>query len=358
MTKNELIALRDRELSDYYSEFMEAPGNLRIEALHVPPKTVQRLAIGGRRRGKDDYDLVIRVQNKAGRAATRSKQIIENVKREYGDKQHVDYAVVRRITTPSQKAVAESGTKSMFGAKHIRPLQIGHSIGHLDGPPGTLGLFVSAEDGVGALSCNHVVARANEANVKDWIYQPGPPDMPANSQYRIGKLAHFIELTRTGSNFVDAAFCILEEEIDIVENVIPSIRGVPDAGKEFSSVIDPFDLELDKPIAKIGRTTGYTSEPIENVSIGINDVIIEIPGSGNHRFDNMVEIEWSDRRRPFAKPGDSGSVLYQESSLSVFAIHVASGEIERKIGRKTKVTKVSYACPLNEVMDRYEVSLL
>jgi hypothetical protein len=143
-----------------------------------------------------------------------------------------------------------------------------------------------------------------------------------------------------------------------MENLIPPDSGAPDAGETFDAVIDPFNLELDKPVAKIGRTTGYTSEPIKNVSVGINDVTIEIPGLGNHRFDNMIEIEWSDGRRPFAKPGDSGSALYQEASRTVFGLHIASGEITRKDGRTKRTVKVSYACPISKVMDIYELELL
>ena len=358
MTKNELIELRNRELSDYYAESMELAGNLRAEAAPVPPKTDQRLAIGGRQREKDNYDLVIRVQNVAGRAVTRAKQIIERIRKEYGDNQGIDYAVIKRITVPSQKAVAETGSRGSFGTKHLRPLSIGYSIGHLDGGPGTIGLFASATNGVAAVSCNHVLALVNEANAGQWIYQPGPPDLAADTQNRIGRLANFRALTRIGSNYIDAAYCILEDEVDINENVISPESGAPDAGQAFESIVDPFDLKLDQRIAKIGRTTGYTSEPAENVSVGINDVTIEIPGAGNHRFDNMIEIEWSDGRRPFAKPGDSGSAIYQEGDRTVFGLHVASGEITRKIGGTRKTAKVSYACPISQVMDVYHLALL
>ena len=359
MTKTELIELRDRELSDYYSELMELPGNLRAQSAPVPPKTDQRLAIGGRRREGDNYDLVIRAQNVAGRAVTRAKQIIERIRKEYGEKQGIDYAVIKnRITVPSQKAVAETTARSSIGIKHLRPLSIGYSIGHRDGGPGTIGIFASADNGVAAVSCNHVLALVNEANPGNWIYQPGPPDLPSESQYRIGKLADFRELTRNGSNYIDAAYCILENNVDTSENIISSESGAPDAGKAFDTVIDPFDLNLDQRIAKIGRTTGYTSEPAANVSVGINDVTIEIPGAGNHRFDNMIEIEWSDGRRPFAKPGDSGSALYQEGDRTVFGLHVASGEITRKIDGAQRTVKVSYACPMSQVMDIYKLALL
>jgi hypothetical protein len=358
MTRDELIALRDQELASYYSEFMDAPGSLRTEAAPVPPKTDQRLAIGGRRRGKDNYDLVIRVQNVAGRAINRAKQIMERVRKEYGEDEGIDYAIVKRIAAPSQRAVAETRSLTVVGTNYVRPLSIGYSIGHKEGGPGTLGLFAKASNGLAAVSCNHVIALSDEAKVGSWIYQPGPPDLPAEPNHRIGRLANYRELNKTGSNYIDGAYCILEDTIETIENLIPTDSGAPDAGEAFDAVIDPFNLELDKPVAKIGRTTGYTSEPVENVSVGINDVTIEIPGLGNHRFDNMIEIEWTDGRRPFAKAGDSGSALYQEAYRTVFGLHIASGEITRKEGRTSKTVKVSYACPITKVMDIYELELL
>ena len=358
MKKDDLIALRDNELSAYYSELMEAGGSLRAEAAPVPAKTSQRLAIGGRRRSADDYDLVIRVQSFAGRAVTRANLIMDRIRRKYGENQGIDYAIVKRITAPSQRAVAGTGIDGAFGANKDRPISIGYSIGHREGGPGTIGLFAKAEDGIAAVSCNHVLARANEADVGDWIYQPGPPDRPSDTQNRIGKLEHYRELNRTGSNLIDAACCLLEDSIEMTGNIIPPQSGAPDAGQEFKRVIDPFDLDLDKAVAKIGRTTGYTREAPENISIGVNDVSIDFPGAGNHRFDNMIEVEWSIGDQPFAKPGDSGSVLYQEGSLAVFGLHVASGEIIREIGQEKKVSKVSYACPMTEVMSVYKLSLL
>lgn len=355
MTKEELIYVRDQELSDYYSELMDASGSIRIEAAAVPSRTDQRLAIGGRRRDNGEFDLVLRVQSIAGRGVSRAQEIIRRVRERFGEKQGIDFAVVRKISVPSQKAVAEVARRSLFGVRAKKPLSIGYSIGHQDGGPGTLGLFASARDGIAAVSCNHVLARVNEANFRDWIYQPGPPDVPADTQNRIGRLAHFRVLSRTGANRIDAAYCILESEIDICENVIPKESEARDAGHAFESVIDPFELDPGETIAKIGRTTGYTTEPVQNISVGINDVTIDIPGAGNHRFDDLIEIEWSDGRRPFARPGDSGSALYQEGRLAVFGLHMASGEIIRN---RRRAIKVSYACPIKEVMDAYGLSLL
>ncbi|MFQ5730918.1 MAG: hypothetical protein ACE5KM_03070 [Planctomycetaceae bacterium] len=363
MKKDDLVAFRDRELSEYYAELMDSPGRLRSESAPIPPKTSQRIAIGGRRRGGNNYDLVIRVQNVAGRAITRAREITERVREQFGAKQVIDFAVMKRVSAPSRRAVAQAGGRSGFGAKRVRPLSIGYSVGHRDGAPGTIGLFAKAADGIAVVSCNHVLALTNEARPKDWIYQASPPDLAADTQHRIGRLAHFRELSTVGANLIDAAYCVLEEQnedekLEPTENVIPLDAKSPDSGKSLRSVIDPFDMDPKNPVAKIGKASGYTSEPVENVAIGINDVTVEFPGYGNHRFDNMIEVEWSDGRRPFARPGDSGSVLYQEKSLAAFGLHVASGEITRGRGGSKKTTKVSYACPLQTVLDIYNLALL
>jgi len=128
----------------------------------------------------------------------------------------------------------------------------------------------------------------------------------------------------------------------------------PEEGRHVKAPIDALDLPLGSRLAKVGRTTGYTSAPAESVAIGLNDVSISFAGLGNLRFDGMIEIMWPNLKKPFSASGDSGSLCYVEKKMHAFALIVAGGVVERNgvdVG-------VSYACPLDAILTEYKAEVL
>jgi hypothetical protein len=252
--------------------------------------------------------------------------------------------------------LAAGARPRLAGAKQVRPPQIGYSVSHQDGAPGTIACFLDVKAGIGVLSCNHVLARSNAANTDDLVYQPGRGDagtMTVN-EHRIGRLAPYVELQKSGRNVFDAAYALLSDKIDAPTNEIPYGFGAPDEGRHLKDPIDTLALPVGARLAKVGRTTGYTCVPAEGVAVGLNDVSINFPGLGNLRFDEMIEIPWPSLRKPFSAGGDSGSLCYVEKRMHALAIVVAGGMVVRngvKIG-------VSYACPLAAILTEYKADLL
>ena len=94
--------------------------------------------------------------------------------------------------------------------------------------------------------------------------------------------------------------------------IIPRRLGFPVAGS-IAEVMDYDDLVFRHKLAKIGRTTGYSTGVVSG--FGIDDVIIHVHSVGNVRFDNLLEVEWDDN--PFTDEGDSGSIsIRHRSALS------------------------------------------
>jgi hypothetical protein len=203
---------------------------VRATASSVPSTPERRLAIGARYRAKNDYQVAIRVQRDSGIAMRRAHELISSLP----NKDEADLGILRKVSAPSQNALAtaaKSGGRHP-GAVRKRPIDIGFSIGHLNGGPGTLGLLAdSAKHGIVVLSNNHVIALANRGRRDEEIYQCGVPDGPARGEEVIGLLDGDYQRLRTvGSNEFDAAFCILDAAVDHNANLIPPDYGPPDAG--------------------------------------------------------------------------------------------------------------------------------
>ena len=121
-----------------------------------PPRT---LALGVSPKGKTDFQLAVRVQQRVFEASREVGLIKKQAKGE------VDVRYVGRI----QKHAAR------WYQQRQRPVLIGSSVGQFKITAGTLGCFVQARAGGGVciLSNNHVLADENRARKGDAIVQPG-----------------------------------------------------------------------------------------------------------------------------------------------------------------------------------------
>ena len=362
MELSSVFEIRDKALTEYYSDElrMGSDASIRATSADIPRRPEHRIAIGARFRAPGDYQVAIRVQRRTGRAMRRARRLIEDLPNE----DEADLAVLEKVTVPSRYALATAVKKDgkAPGAKRRRPAEIGFSIGHLDGAPGTLGMFGDHEKhGVVALSNNHVIALANAATKNDEIYQAGIPHSPPDLPNMLGRLGDYRKIRKVGSNEFDAAYCILDDQDAHNGNVIPKDFGAPDAGKPLGAPIDTDELndllaEIGKnaSVAKNGLRTGYTSVPVTNVIIGVKDVIVDIPTLGNCRFDDLIEIEFEQKDRPFSDFGDSGAVAYLEKERAPFGLLFAAG-VSTRTGRKRDV---GYACALSRIFKEYDLAPL
>lgn len=318
----------------------------------VNPNIGSRLAIGYSKKGGNEYQLELRIQRRGGKASDRAEEIRKQAKDE------ANIEVVREIEIPTRKAIEEATSKVRKLTKPIRPLHIGLSVGHTDGGAGTLGAFVyDKNDDICILSNNHVLALMGRAKDGDPIFQPGRPDqIPLLSDYIIGQLAGFAIVSRSDKNSIDSALAKLGEDIDCVGNVIPKNLGFPSQGKKINAVPNDESIlqyfQKDEIVCKIGRTTGFTEGVVSAIAVDNVPVRTQI---GNVVFDDVIEITWISNRKPFSKPGDSGSLVFTKTGLIAFGLHFAGGDKRTRRGRQIGV---SYSCNIAAVLKAHQASLL
>ena len=206
-----------------------------------------------------------------------------------------------------------------------RPAPGGVSIGHYHGSSGTLGISVmhkrSGEKLI--LSCNHVLAHANECRIGDPVLQPGPFD-GGRKQDEIAELYQYVPLTFlmvpadglalhvasmanvffeiTGSS--DRLFPVCFND---AKNTVDAALGLPlmeslieDTILNIGKVEGTKDAQLGMVVEKSGRTTGYNKGKVDVVEATIK------VHYGNFRsavFNHQVITGL------MSKGGDSGSVI-------------------------------------------------
>jgi len=189
-------------------------------------------------------------------------------------------------------------------ARFGRPVPIGVSTGNVgECSAGTIGARVRDSSGnVYALSNNHVYALENSAPILSNVLQPGRYDTDCFLDLNnvIGQLADYEELYFDGSdNRIDAAIAL--SDINYLGNSTPlRADGSDDGyGTPKSAVVA---AQLNDTAQKYGRTTGLTKGTIA----GINATVNVTYGSGTVKFVDQIVVY---SRKPFIKPGDSGSLL-------------------------------------------------
>jgi hypothetical protein len=187
--------------------------------------------------------------------------------------------------------------------RHMRPVRPGCSIGCQPKPgdvmAGTFGAIVRKDGKHYILSNNHVLAGENRLRNGSPIFQPGLRDKNAPSKNRVAKLSRFIKLKAAGSNKVDCAIALLLAAWDPV--VLPRVN-------KLKSGI-PIPATAGMLVEKIGRTTGYTTGTIEDVSLTLK-IRYDL---GTLTFVDQILIK-GDGRKAFGKGGDSGSLLVDRNS--------------------------------------------
>lgn len=228
-----------------------------------------------------------------------------------------------------------------------RPVVGGLSIAPLNEPfVGTLGCFVkrvvSGVEQIYVLSNNHVLADTNQLTVGTLITQPGPERGAVITPNKVfASLNEFIPIRFPRRRFervvnrFDAALALVIDR--------PAIE----LGKMFN--INNYTPQIATPVPqmrviKSGRTTGVTRGTI--TATNVNGVQVNYGNVQNQiiaTFIDTIEIV-GDGNRPFSSPGDSGSVILEESTGRPVALLFAGD------GRTTTACNLPRLCSRLQIL--------
>jgi hypothetical protein len=214
-------------------------------------------------------------------------------------------AVIRGVPTD----VVETGRFKAFTMAPLppttptdrwRPIRPGTSIGP---PPignlveaGTLGAIVKSGGAQYILSNNHVLANEDKLPVGTAIFQPALLDKGIQATDRVASLSKTIPLSPRGSNSVDCAIAAIDKTIAADPTILPKV------GKLATTA--PIDATDGMKVHKVGRTTGYTTGSVLDISADVN-IQYDI---GTLTFQGQILIT-PDLGQMFSDAGDSGSLI-------------------------------------------------
>ena len=231
---------------------------------------------------------------------------------------------ISRIETDVEEAgkiIAQANTG------RFRPAPGGVSLGHYQITAGTLGCLVKDKksEKVLILSNNHVLANSNKAEKGDPILQPGPYDGGKKPKDLIGYLENWIEINfKKEANLVDAALAR------------PKVSG--DVRPEIMLIGSPQGLtkaKIGMPIQKSGRTTGYTTGKVKDISASVKV-----------NYDNQTALfRGQILTTNMSQGGDSGSLVLDMKARAVGLLFAGSEQ-------------VTILNPINEVLRLLDIELL
>ncbi len=226
----------------------------------------------------------------------------------------------------------------------VRPLEMGHSVGHRSVQAGTMGAIVERTDEPDVsylLSCSHVLAPPG-AQVNDRIRQPAQLDDSGLPEW-IAELSEWTGVDPSGPNEVDAAIARLLPGVE-GDNAIDGVGPIPrDVLAEGAGVGRPLR------VTKAGRTTGRTEGFVEDWDWeGIIDVWTE-HGWQDAWYSGQLLVS-PEGGLNFSEAGDSGAVAVELGSPSARTIGmVIAGQ-----------TSESILTPMHRILDlegRWEISI-
>ena len=226
------------------------------------------------------------------------------------------------------KIVAQAlGPRSPRGnTGRFRPAPGGISLGHYSITAGTFGCLVKDKKSgkVLILSNNHVLANSNKAKKGDPILQPGPYDGGKKPKDIIGYLENWIEINfKKEANLVDAALARAKDSGDVKPEII--LIGLPQGLAK---------AKIGMPIQKSGRTTGYTTGKVKDISASVKV-----------NYDNQVALFRNQiLTTNMSQGGDSGSLVLDMKARAVGLLFAGSEQ-------------VTILNPISAVLDLLDVEL-
>lgn len=198
---------------------------------------------------------------------------------------------------------------ALGNSERYRPAPGGVSIGHYKITAGTLGCLVKDKKSgkVLILSNNHVLANSNKAKKGDPILQPGPYDGGKKPKDLIGYLENWIEINfKKEANLVDAALARPKNTGDVQPEIvlIGSPQGLTKA-------------KIGMPIQKSGRTTGYTTGKVKDISASVKV-----------NYDNQTALFRNQiLTTNMSQGGDSGSLVLDMKARAVGLLFAGSEQV-------------------------------
>lgn len=292
------------------------------------------IALGISISSRNEYRLAVRVQ----RPELLGSQTLDLIRKRAH--KEVDIQLIGRI---EKRTI---GCATPWYRCQSRPLLIGCSAGHFDVTAGTVGGFVRRDDGVYALSNNHVFANEDRARPADAVLQPGVLDGGQAPRDAFGELGPTIRLTQNGANRVDAALASLASVKHCEATLLKGI----DRGRDrrLTGIREAESDVLGTTVFKIGRTSGVTEGQI--TASELDHVFVDY-NMGPLEFDDQIEIRGVDGR-PFSAGGDSGALIVDSDFHAVgllFAGRDAGGAIEPGL---------TYAHPIRNVLAALNAELM
>jgi hypothetical protein len=284
--------------------------------------------LGVSARGKKDYRLAVRLQDRALLGSELVDRIAATANGE------VDVRYVGRI---------RARAKPWYRSKQ-RPVLIGSSVGFLAKKfiiAGTLGCFVrsGSSGALYILSNNHVLADENRYPKGGHIVQPGTLDGGSPTADRVAKLTRFVRLESKKTNFVDCAIAKLNATS---QADVHKLKGIGILAGQRNS-----DLQVGDVVHKVGRTTGVRHGRV--TAFELDGVAVEYD-TGVFSFDNQIEIEGAGNKS-FSDAGDSGSLIVDDQMLAA-ALLFSGGDHGGANGKGT-----TYANPIVVVFKALKVKL-
>lgn len=235
--------------------------------------------------------------------------------------------LIPEVLSPIETDIEEVGKLIAFSnTGRYRPALGGVSIGHYQITAGTFGCLVKEKKTgkIFILSNNHVLANSNQAKKNDPILQPGPYDGGKKSKDILAYLEKWVEIKfGKQSNLIDGALA----RVKSVKLVKPEIIliGLPQGIRK---------AKLNLAIQKSGRTTGYTTGKIKDISATVKINYAQKVAL----FRNQILTT------NISQGGDSGSLVLDLKKRAVGLLFAGS-----------KV--VTVLNPISEVLRQLEVEL-
>jgi hypothetical protein len=209
--------------------------------------------------------------------------------------------------------------------KRLRPSRPGCSVGfQFTGAKagylmaGTFGAVVTGEGHWYVLSNNHVLADENGLAIGSPIFQPGLLDHGNPAKDQIAKLARFVPLDPNGPNAVDCAIAEILLRKNVKATFLPRVNRLRSP--------EPIMAAEGMRVHKVGRTTGYTTGTVMDVSADLS-VTYDL---GTIVFQDQVLVR-GDGAKPFSAGGDSGSAIVDRATQRTTALLFA-GSATHTIG--------------------------
>jgi hypothetical protein len=210
---------------------------------------------------------------------------------------------------------------------------------------GTLGALIQNSGGTQyLLSCNHVLARSDQASVGEMIVQPGlidnncTPNGDGAGTTPVGVLTTWLPLSSSSTN-VDAAIAAVDSGAvsptgAILELGLPGAGGVLAAAPPGTSSTagKGENPTVNMTVAKSGRTTGLTCANISavnlSVEVGYFTNCEETQPYLTKTYTNQIAVEANQ----FSDAGDSGSLVVDAGDAEPVGLFFAGGETNTGVG--------------------------